>query len=154
MSLARCASVKQLVHFCYWTRFAANRLARAKRGSVGVGRNGRWVCAARTQGRIGTSQAPRPIGDLYASCGRDAFDFVAADQLTSTVVDVRTPPHSFPLGQVGRRRKIGHDAERMLLRAEQQYATSTTNVSLNLLQLFKALGGGWEPTFPSSPGGG
>jgi outer membrane protein TolC len=42
----------------------------------------------------------------------------------------------------------------MLLQAEQQYATSTTNVSLNLVQLFKALGGGWEPTFPSSPGGG
>jgi NodT family efflux transporter outer membrane factor (OMF) lipoprotein len=43
------------------------------------------------------------------------------------------------------------DAERTLLQAEQQYATSTTNVSLNLVQLFKALGGGWEPTFPSSP---
>jgi len=27
-------------------------------------------------------------------------------------------------------------------------------VSLNLVQLFKALGGGWEPTFPTSPGGG
>src|SRR5215475_8581233 len=46
------------------------------------------------------------------------------------------------------------DAERTLLQAEQQYATSTTNVSLNLVQLFKALGGGWERTFPSSPGGG
>jgi len=46
------------------------------------------------------------------------------------------------------------DAERTLLQAEQQYATSTTNVSLNLVQLFKALGGGWEPTFPSLPGGG
>ena len=46
------------------------------------------------------------------------------------------------------------DAERTLLQAEQQYATSTTNVSLNLVQLFKALGGGWEPTFPTSPGGG
>jgi len=46
------------------------------------------------------------------------------------------------------------DAERTLLQAEQQYATSTTNVSLNLVQLFKALGGGWELTFPTSPGGG
>jgi NodT family efflux transporter outer membrane factor (OMF) lipoprotein len=46
------------------------------------------------------------------------------------------------------------DTERTLPQAEQQYATSTTNVSLNLVQLFKALGGGWEPTFPSSPGGG
>jgi len=43
------------------------------------------------------------------------------------------------------------DAERTLLLAEQQYATSTTGVSLNLVQLFKALGGGWEPVFPNSP---
>jgi NodT family efflux transporter outer membrane factor (OMF) lipoprotein len=40
------------------------------------------------------------------------------------------------------------DAERSLLQAEQQHATSTTNVSLDLIQLFKALGGGWELTFP------
>jgi NodT family efflux transporter outer membrane factor (OMF) lipoprotein len=40
------------------------------------------------------------------------------------------------------------DAERSLLQAEQQYATSTTNVSLDLVQLFKALGGGWETEFP------
>jgi NodT family efflux transporter outer membrane factor (OMF) lipoprotein len=46
------------------------------------------------------------------------------------------------------------DAERTLLQAEQQHATSITNVSLNLVQLFKALGGGWESTFPSAPGGG
>lgn len=44
------------------------------------------------------------------------------------------------------------DAERTLLQAEQQYVTSTTNVSLNLVQLFKTLGGGWEPIFPNSPG--
>ncbi len=43
------------------------------------------------------------------------------------------------------------DTERTLLQAEQQYATSTTRVSLNLVQLFKALGGGWEPVFPNSP---
>jgi outer membrane protein TolC len=43
------------------------------------------------------------------------------------------------------------DSERTLLQAEQQYATSTANVSLNLVQLFKALGGGWEPIFPNSP---
>jgi NodT family efflux transporter outer membrane factor (OMF) lipoprotein len=43
------------------------------------------------------------------------------------------------------------DAERTLLQAEQQYVTSTTNVSLNLVQLFKALGGGWELIFPNSP---
>jgi NodT family efflux transporter outer membrane factor (OMF) lipoprotein len=41
------------------------------------------------------------------------------------------------------------DAERTLLQAGQQYVTSTTNVSLNLVQLFKALGGGWEPIFPN-----
>jgi outer membrane protein TolC len=41
------------------------------------------------------------------------------------------------------------DAERSLLQAEQQHANSTTNVSLNLVQLFKALGGGWELTFPT-----
>ena len=40
------------------------------------------------------------------------------------------------------------DAERTLLQSEQQYATSTTNVALNLVKLFKALGGGWEKTFP------
>jgi NodT family efflux transporter outer membrane factor (OMF) lipoprotein len=44
------------------------------------------------------------------------------------------------------------DAERTLLQAEQQHATSITYVSLNLVQLFKALGGGWELTFPSSSG--
>jgi NodT family efflux transporter outer membrane factor (OMF) lipoprotein len=43
------------------------------------------------------------------------------------------------------------DAERTLLQAEQQHVTSITNVSLNLVQLFKALGGGWEPVFPNSP---
>jgi hypothetical protein len=43
------------------------------------------------------------------------------------------------------------DAERSLLQAEQQNATSTTNVSLDLVQLFKALGGGWETPFPDPP---
>jgi NodT family efflux transporter outer membrane factor (OMF) lipoprotein len=43
------------------------------------------------------------------------------------------------------------DAERSLLQNEQQYATSTANVSLNLVTLFKALGGGWEQTFPDGP---
>ncbi len=40
------------------------------------------------------------------------------------------------------------DAQRSLLAAEQQYATSTTTVSTNLVQLYKALGGGWETIFP------
>jgi outer membrane protein TolC len=43
------------------------------------------------------------------------------------------------------------DTERTLLQAEQQHATSTTNVALDLVQLFKALGGGWELTFPERP---
>ena len=43
------------------------------------------------------------------------------------------------------------DAERSLLQAEQQHAASTMNVSLNVVQLFKALGGGWEETFPDQP---
>lgn len=43
------------------------------------------------------------------------------------------------------------DAERNLLQNEQQYATSTANVSLNLVSLFKALGGGWEQSLPEAP---
>jgi len=38
--------------------------------------------------------------------------------------------------------------EQILLQAQQQYAQSTTNVSTDLVQLYKALGGGWEQTFP------
>jgi NodT family efflux transporter outer membrane factor (OMF) lipoprotein len=40
------------------------------------------------------------------------------------------------------------DAERTLLQAELQYVQSTSAVSTNLVQLYKALGGGWEITFP------
>ena len=43
------------------------------------------------------------------------------------------------------------DAERSLLQAEQQNAASTTSVSLDLVQPFKALGGGWETAFPDLP---
>jgi NodT family efflux transporter outer membrane factor (OMF) lipoprotein len=43
------------------------------------------------------------------------------------------------------------DAERTLLQAELQQAQSTTDVSTNLVQLYKALGGGWEQTFPEAP---
>ena len=39
-------------------------------------------------------------------------------------------------------------AQRTLLQAQQQYADSTTTVSGNLVQLYKALGGGWEASFP------
>ena len=43
------------------------------------------------------------------------------------------------------------DAERSLLQNEQQLAQSTTNVALDLVTLFKALGGGWEQTMPDPP---
>ena len=42
------------------------------------------------------------------------------------------------------------DAERTLLSAEQQLASSTVTVSTNLVQLYTALGGGWEQTFPAA----
>ena len=41
------------------------------------------------------------------------------------------------------------DAQRTLLQAQLQLAESTTTVSQNLVQLYKALGGGWETTFPA-----
>jgi NodT family efflux transporter outer membrane factor (OMF) lipoprotein len=40
------------------------------------------------------------------------------------------------------------DAERTALLAEQQMAQSATTMALDEVQLFKALGGGWEQTFP------
>jgi NodT family efflux transporter outer membrane factor (OMF) lipoprotein len=43
------------------------------------------------------------------------------------------------------------DAERTLLSAELEHAQSTTAVSTNLVQLYKALGGGWEQFFPDEP---
>lgn len=44
-------------------------------------------------------------------------------------------------------------AQRTLFTAQQQYADSTTTVSANLVQLYKALGGGWETNFPrGAPG--
>jgi NodT family efflux transporter outer membrane factor (OMF) lipoprotein len=43
------------------------------------------------------------------------------------------------------------DAERTVLAAEQQLNDSTTTVSTNLVALYKALGGGWEETYPVEP---
>lgn len=40
------------------------------------------------------------------------------------------------------------DTERSLLQTQQQLAASTTNVSQNLVALYKALGGGWETDLP------
>jgi NodT family efflux transporter outer membrane factor (OMF) lipoprotein len=43
------------------------------------------------------------------------------------------------------------DTERTLLQAEQQEAASATNAAVDLVALYKALGGGWEETFPVLP---
>ena len=40
------------------------------------------------------------------------------------------------------------DAERRLLQSQDDLVKSTTRISTNLVQLYKALGGGWETTFP------
>ncbi len=42
------------------------------------------------------------------------------------------------------------DGERNLLAAEQQFNDSITNVSTDLVQIYKALGGGWETALPAS----
>ena len=42
------------------------------------------------------------------------------------------------------------DAERTLFSSEQQLAQSTATVSSNLVQLYTALGGGWEANFPAA----
>ncbi len=43
------------------------------------------------------------------------------------------------------------DTARTLLQAEQAHAQSTTDISIDLVQLYKALGGGWELTYPDAP---
>jgi NodT family efflux transporter outer membrane factor (OMF) lipoprotein len=46
------------------------------------------------------------------------------------------------------------NAQRTALVAEQRLAESTTSLGLDLVQLFKALGGGWESTYPLMTAGG
>lgn len=46
------------------------------------------------------------------------------------------------------------DAQRSLLATEQLLAISTANVSGNLIAIYKALGGGWEPDLPLAVAGG
>ena len=46
------------------------------------------------------------------------------------------------------------DAQRSVLAAELAMVQSTTTVSSNLVQLYKALGGGWETQFPVVAGRG
>jgi NodT family efflux transporter outer membrane factor (OMF) lipoprotein len=43
------------------------------------------------------------------------------------------------------------EVQRSLLAAEQQLTDSTTTVSTDLVQIYKALGGGWETDFPLPP---
>jgi NodT family efflux transporter outer membrane factor (OMF) lipoprotein len=43
------------------------------------------------------------------------------------------------------------DAQRTLLSAEQALAVSATNVAVDIVALYKALGGGWETTLPLGP---
>jgi len=40
------------------------------------------------------------------------------------------------------------DTQRSLFAAEDQLAVSSAEVTANLIRLYKALGGGWNPTFP------
>jgi NodT family efflux transporter outer membrane factor (OMF) lipoprotein len=40
------------------------------------------------------------------------------------------------------------DTARTVIQGQQQFVQSTVNVSLDLVQLYKALGGGWEATYP------
>ncbi|MCH4143337.1 efflux transporter outer membrane subunit [Acetobacter peroxydans] len=42
------------------------------------------------------------------------------------------------------------DAQRRLLQSQTQEAESTATLSGNLVQLYNALGGGWEPSFPEA----
>ena len=43
-------------------------------------------------------------------------------------------------------------AQRTVLSAEQQLSDSTATISTNLVALYKALGGGWEPSYALTPG--
>lgn len=43
------------------------------------------------------------------------------------------------------------DAQRQLFLVEDELAQSTATVTLNLITLYKALGGGWETTYPEPP---
>lgn len=42
------------------------------------------------------------------------------------------------------------DDARTVIQAQQQYIQSTANVSVDLVQLYKALGGGWEEAYPDA----
>ena len=42
------------------------------------------------------------------------------------------------------------DAQRQLLAAQQDLTDNTTQISTTLVSLYKALGGGWEATYPEA----
>jgi NodT family efflux transporter outer membrane factor (OMF) lipoprotein len=44
------------------------------------------------------------------------------------------------------------DAQRTLLSAQQQQTDSITSISTDLVQIYKALGGGWEDQYPDTTG--
>ena len=71
------------------------------------------------------------------------------DQLETSVADNQK---AFSLAQVQYKGGIGSFlqvliAERSLLSAQQDLAENTTEISTNLVSVYKALGGGWESTY-------
>lgn len=71
-------------------------------------------------------------------------------QLEASVADNQ---RAFTLAQAQYKGGIGSflqvlTAERSLLSAQQDLAESSTEISTNLVSLYKALGGGWEATYP------
>jgi NodT family efflux transporter outer membrane factor (OMF) lipoprotein len=74
------------------------------------------------------------------------------DQLEASV---RHNRKALALAQVQYKGGIGSflqvlTSERSLLSAQQDLAESTTEISTNLVSLYKALGGGWESTYPDN----
>ena len=74
------------------------------------------------------------------------------DQLEATVKDDQT---ALRLSQTQYTAGIGSflqvlDAERRLLAAQQDLTDNTTQISTTLVSLYKALGGGWEATYPDA----
>jgi hypothetical protein len=74
------------------------------------------------------------------------------DQLETSVADNQ---RALSLAQVQYKGGIGSFlqvliAERSLLSAQQDLAENTTEISTNLVSLYKALGGGWEATYPDN----
>jgi outer membrane protein TolC len=74
------------------------------------------------------------------------------DQLEATVKDDQT---ALRLARAQYTAGIGSflqvlDAERRLLAAQQDLTDNTTQISTTLVSLYKALGGGWEATYPEA----